>query len=121
MLLNGKIDDDPDSSSPDAPSRASYMWAGISFFPVYLFFSALRNAGCGTAACCFGGAIVIAVRLRWELRNRVWFWLTVLIVALLHLAAVLFVPWPDTDYRWPIVFPVGVLDYFVISYSIHLV
>src|SRR5580693_1256738 len=121
MLLNGKIDDDPNSSSPNSPSRAWYIWVGISFLPVYILFSALRNAGCGTAAGCFGVAIVIAVRSSWELRTRIWFWVTVAIIALLHLAMILFIPWPNTDYRWPIVFPVGVLDILAISFVIKLV
>lgn len=121
MLLNGKIDDDPDSVSPETPSRAWYIGVGISFFPVYLLFAGLRNVGCGTAAACFGIAIAIAVRLRWELRDRIWFWFTVSIVTLLHLAMILFIPWPNTDFGFPIVFPIGVLDCFVISYLFRLV
>lgn len=65
--------------------------------------------------------MVVVVRLRWELRTRIWFWVTVSIIALLHLALIWFIPWPNTNYRWPVVFPVGVVDYFVISYLIRSV
>lgn len=121
MLLDGKIDGETGGGSPDTPSRAWAIGIGICcLFPLYLLFSALGNAGRGTAAMCFGGAIIIAVRLRWELRNRIWFWVMVSFLVLLHLAMVLFIPWPDRNYTLPIVLPVGIVDILAISYLIQL-
>jgi hypothetical protein len=122
LLLDGKIDDETDGSSPDTPSRA---WAiGVSIccgLPLYLIFSASGNAGRGTAAICFGGAIIIATRLRWDLRNRAWFWVVVVLMVLVQLAMILLIPWPNKNYTLPIVLPVGILDILAISYVIKLV
>jgi len=126
MLLNGKIDDEvddeADASSPDTPSRAWAIGIGICcLFPLYLLFSAFGNAGRGTSAMCFGGAMIIVVRLRWELRNRVWFWVTVGLLVLIHLAMVLLIPWPNRDYTLPIILPVGVVDILMIWFVIQWV
>lgn len=122
MLLDGKINDESDAGSPDTPSRAWAIGIGICcLFPLYLLFSALGNAGRGTAAMCFGGAIIIVVRLRWELRNRIWFWVVVSFLVLVHLAMVLLIPWPNRNYTLPIVLPVGIVDILAISYLIQLV
>ena len=124
MLLNGKIDDEPDDetgeNSSDTPSRAWAIGVGVCcLFPLYLLFSAFGNAGRGTAAACFGGAIIITVRLRWEMRRQVWFWAVVGSLVLLHLAIVLLIPWPNRNYTLPIVLPVGIVDVLAISLLIQ--
>lgn len=121
LLLDGKIDAGSGRDSSEGPSIAWTLGVGICFLPLYILFSALRNAGCGTAALCFGGAIFIVVRLRWELRNRIWFWAVITIVVLLHLGMLLLIPWPNTDYTLPVVLPVGIVDILAISYLIGLI
>ncbi len=122
MLLDGKIDGETDGSSPGTPSRAWAIGVGICcLLPLYLIFSAFGNAGRGTAAGCFGGAIIIAARLRWDLRNRIWFWIVVGLVVLVHLTMVLLIPWPNRNYTLPIVLPVGIVDILAISYLIQLI
>ena len=114
--MNGKIDDEANVGTADTPSRAWAIGVGIlCLLPLYLIFSALGNAGRGTAAACFGGAIIIAVRLRWDLRSRIWFWAVVSLMVLLHLAMVLLIPWPNKDYTLAVVLPVGIVDIFAIS------
>jgi hypothetical protein len=126
MLLNGKIDDELDDetgeSSSDSPTRAWAIGVGICcLFPLYLLFSALGNAGRGTAAACFGGALIITVRLRWEMRKHVWFWVVIGFLVLVHLAIVLLIPWPNRNYTLPIVLPVGIVDILAISFFIQFV
>jgi hypothetical protein len=67
MLLNGKIDDETGTESPDSPTKAWWIGAGVCLFPIYLIFSAFGNPGKGSAAICFGGAMIAVVRLRWGL------------------------------------------------------
>jgi hypothetical protein len=117
LLLDGKIDDDDASVNPDAPTRAWAIAVGVLCgLPLYLLFSALGNKGRGTAASGVGIAIIIALWFRWELRRRVWFWILVSLIVALHLALILLIPWPNSDYTFPVVFPFGLLDYFVISF-----
>jgi hypothetical protein len=119
MLLNGKIDDDADKDSPDSPSKAWWIGAGICLFPVYLFFSTLGAPGRGTAAICFSGALIAVVRLRWDLKDRISFWLAVSVLGVIHILLILLIPWPNTNYTLPIVLPLGVGDALVISYLIQ--
>lgn len=121
MLLNGNIDDEDGGKSPDSPTKAWWIGAGICLFPVYLLFSAFGAPGKGTAAICFGGAMIAVVRLRWNLRIRLWFWILVSILALMHIALILFIPWPNRNYTLPIVLPLGVVDALGVSFTIQLV
>jgi phosphatidylserine synthase len=45
----------------------------------------------GSAMC------TIAVRLKWELRDRPWFWITMAIVVLIHILLIVNIPWTS---RW---------------------
>jgi hypothetical protein len=42
------------------------------------------------AACT---AIAFAIRGRWELRSRWWFWLTAVVIVCLHVPLILLIPW----------------------------
>jgi hypothetical protein len=37
--------------------------------------------------------VAVAIALRWKLRQQVWFWITMTILAALHLPLILLVPW----------------------------
>ena len=37
--------------------------------------------------------VTLAIVMRWKLRRHVWFWITMIIFAALHVPLVLFVPW----------------------------
>ena len=39
------------------------------------------------------GVIGIVIRFKWKLRRQTWFWVTVAVIAVLHVLWVLFVPW----------------------------
>jgi hypothetical protein len=115
MLLNGRLDDEPDSGSPDTPTRAWYMAAGICLLPIYAIFAVLGEPGKGTAGICFGGAMIVILRLRWGLKSHLWFWGVVSLIALWQVSMVIFIPWPKKNYTLPIVLPVGILDALAMS------
>jgi len=35
-----------------------------------------------------------AIAVKWKLRRRAWFWITMTVIAALHILLILFVPWP---------------------------
>ncbi len=39
------------------------------------------------------GMIGIVIRFKWKLRRHTWFWITIAVIAVLHVLWVLFVPW----------------------------
>ena len=73
------------------------------------------------AAAISAYIIAIAVRYFWDLRKRIWFWVTVALITCLHVALVLLVAWPDKDYRGVQLLPIGVLDFGVIYGIIRLI
>ena len=40
-------------------------------------------------------AIGFAIAIRWDLRHRVWFWITILLIGAMHVAVICSVPWTD--------------------------
>jgi hypothetical protein len=64
----------------------------ISAFPLLVLAEHFRP-GSGRPATFFFGMIVLAVWWRWELRNRLWFWATVVAVVALHMPLILLVHW----------------------------
>jgi hypothetical protein len=43
------------------------------------------------------GAFGFVIYLKWKLRRNAWFWITIAIIAALHVPLILFAPWPT---RW---------------------
>jgi len=39
------------------------------------------------------GIVGIVIRFKWKLRRQTWFWVTMTVIAALHVLWVLFVPW----------------------------
>jgi hypothetical protein len=39
------------------------------------------------------GTLVFALALKWKLRRNAWFWITITVIAALHVPLILFVPW----------------------------
>jgi hypothetical protein len=47
------------------------------------------------------GMLGIVIRFKWKLRRQTWFWVTMAVIAVLHVLWILFVPWTT---RWIPVF-----------------
>ena len=41
--------------------------------------------------------IVVALAMKWELRGRTWFWVTMIVIAILHVLLIFAIPWTT---RW---------------------
>lgn len=59
------------------------------------------------------GMLACAVAIKWNLRRRVWFWITMLVIVGLHVALILLVPWTDRWVPGPALVPFGIVDLFV--------
>jgi hypothetical protein len=54
--------------------------------------------------------VVIAIAMRWQLKRHVWFWITIIVFAALHVPLILFIPWTT---RWVpalAIIPIGIAD-----------
>jgi hypothetical protein len=101
-----------------------YFWSlGIAILtsPLFFLFDSFGKPGNGRAAWFCAMAILIAMKVRWELRKHIWFWLTMLCIVVAHVPLVLFLPWTS---RWiPAVgiLPIVVADIAAIFGCLYLV
>lgn len=83
--------------------------------PVFFLFVFLGRADMGLAACIVLGMAMVAIRLRWKLREHMWFWATIAIVLLPHIPLVLIARWPQGNV--PVIaysMPLGIADFAII-------
>ena len=64
---------------------------------------------------------MMAIRARWDLRRRGWFWVTAAVLVGFHVFLVLYIPWTDKSYPGYTLLPVGLLDYGIMYGCINLV
>ncbi len=79
-----------------AEKRTDYTGViiGLILLPVFLLFMHLDKEDMGRSVCVCLGMIMLAIRIRWDLRKRVWFWGTFVLVLVLHIPLFLLVKWP---------------------------
>lgn len=58
------------------------------------------------------GMVGIAIAMRWKLRRHVWFWITMTVIAALHVPLILFVPWTTKWVPAIVVIPIGLADLY---------
>jgi hypothetical protein len=89
--------------------------------PVYVFFAHIGKTGIGLSVSICLGMILLAIKIRWELRKRIWFWATIVLVLLLHVPMVLRVPWPHMTINRITLLPIGVADLLLTLGAIRFV
>jgi hypothetical protein len=122
MLLNGKIETDPNADLPPGmPSNAWIVGIVALCLMIYILFSSFGNAGLGTVMMSFIGVMIIVIKLRWELRRRLWFWIVVSVIVIVHFVVILLIPWPNKKFYAPIIILFAGWDFSLISYAIKLI
>jgi len=56
--------------------------------------------------------IAFAIAVRWELRRRVWFWITMIVITAIHVPLILFVPWTTKWVPAIVITPVIAVDLY---------
>jgi hypothetical protein len=92
--------------------RADYTGIIIAaiLIPVYLLFIYLGKEDLGWTIFIVLGAIMLAVRVRWDLRRHAWFWGTIAVVLVLHVRLLFVVQWPPAMFHWVVMLPIAVAD-----------
>lgn len=67
------------------------------------------------------GMVAIAIALRWKLRRHTWFWVTMSILAALHLPLILFIPWTTKWIPAVVVAPFAMADLYVMLWVLFVV
>ena len=92
--------------------------------PVYLVFYLVGNEKMGRSVFVVLGMTMLAIRIRWDLRNRLWFWLVIVFVLALHIPLLFFVRWPEGYHGWlPAIgtLPIGLADVLIILGVVYFV
>ena len=106
-----------DYDRPKAKVPADYTGLKIVAIlaPVFFLSTLLANADLGLAVCIVLGMIMVAIKIRWNLRRHVWFWATIVFILVLHVPLVFMVRWPQE--KGPTLFytmPIGIADFLII-------
>jgi len=89
--------------------------------PVFFLITYFADADMGLAACVVLGMIMLAIKLRWNLRKHIWFWAIIAVILALHVPLVLMVRWPQG--HAPTLFytmPLGIADFLIILGTVGL-
>jgi hypothetical protein len=106
--------------SSDYLTQKWALLAGLCSLPVLFLFAYLGNAGEGRAAAICVAVIIIAARYRWDLRKRIWFWITLIGIITLQIPLILLIPWNSKSYPGLTLLPFAVADYALVYGCIKL-
>jgi hypothetical protein len=112
---------EPNGTKP--PKLLNRKWALIALLcgvPFFVLFAYLGDPGRGRVALIAVGLLILAARAQWNLKEYAWFWVTLAILAVLHVALVLLVPWTSRSYPGITLLPIGVVDYAILYGAIKL-
>jgi hypothetical protein len=103
-------------SPPEQQGRADWTGTiiGALLLPVFFSFVYLGKAEMGFTVCLVLGMVMIAIKLRWNLRRHAWFWVTIAVILILHIPLLFIVRWPETNIP-TIAFsmPLGIADFWL--------
>jgi len=92
--------------------------------PVYILFWLFGKEELGRSVFIVLGMTMIAIRVRWDLRKRAWFWTIIVLLLLAHVPLLFLFRWPQGYHGWlPAVgtLPIGLADVLIILGAVHLV
>jgi len=112
---------DRDPSKDKEPTDYTGLKIGAVLIPVFLLFAFLGKADMGLTVCIVSGMIILAIKLRWNLRKHVWFWATIIFILALHVPLFFIVRWPQGNVpTLAYTLPVGIADFVIILGAVGL-
>ena len=104
------------------PSDGSFVLVAAAFtLSVFLLFRQFGRVDLALPICICLGGVLFAVRMRWDLRRRFWFWATLVLVLLLHVPLIIMVPFPRITVNRITLLPFGVADFLIFFGAVRLV
>ena len=97
--------------SMESVTRKWVILAGICTSPIFILFIYLGDPGRGEAAWGSAVAVALAARFLWDLKDRTWYWVTIVVIVLLHVLLILLVPWPFKRWSYIQLLPIAFLDF----------
>jgi hypothetical protein len=82
----------------------------IILLPVILLSVHLHQESLGRSVCICLGSLMVGIRIRWDLRRRIWFWGIVILMLGLNVPLFLLVQWPHGWVPAVVMLPVALVD-----------
>jgi hypothetical protein len=101
----------------DSITRKWVTIMAVCTLPIWGLYAYFGDPGRGQAAWVSSIAICFAVRYFWDLKNCLWFWVTITIIVLVHVPLIVLIPWPFKQLTYIAALPFGFAD-FGIAYGI---
>ena len=89
--------------------------------PLLFLFDHFRKLALARPTLTSAAMVTIAIALRWKLRRHVWFWITMAVIAALHVPLILFVPWTTKWVPAFVIIPIGMADLYVTLWILSVV
>jgi len=112
---------DYDPPKEKKPTDYTGLKIGASLIPVFLLVAFFGNADMALTVWIVLGATIVAVKIRWDLRRHIWFWVTIALILALHVPLFFMVRWPQKTPTIIYVKPIGFADFFIILGAVGLV
>ena len=125
VVMFEQLDEPREGQRPErSENKVTLPWAIAAVLltsPLLFVFMYFGRAGNGRAAWFCAVAIFLAVRFRWELSGKSWFWPSITVVSFVHLPLILFFPWSAAWVPSFLIFPLVFADVFLVLFLIHRV
>jgi hypothetical protein len=99
-------------------NRSRILLLGVLFAlgmtPVLLWLNYIDRQELMYPVIASAAAIILVIRGRWDLRNRPWFWFTMLVIIALHVVIVWRIPWKSGWVPAPVTSLFCIIDLVVI-------
>jgi hypothetical protein len=86
-----------------------------------LFFIEFGRFDLARPSLLTAAVVVLTIIMRWKLKRHVWFWLTMIILAALHVPLILFVPWKTKWIPAFVIIPIGIADLYLMLWVLSVV
>jgi hypothetical protein len=83
---------------------------GIILLPVILLSVHLHQESLGRSVCICLGSLMVGIRIRWDLRNHIWFWGIIVLLVAVHVPLFLLIRWPHGWVPAVVMLPVALVD-----------
>jgi hypothetical protein len=102
-----------ESEEIQKPTDYSGLIIGLILIPVFFLFRHFGNTDEGlNAFVCFAVNLLV-IRIYWNLKTYVWFWIVVIVLMLLHIALILKIQWPHEWVPQIALLPIGLADLLI--------
>lgn len=112
---------EPDPREATAFTPYTGLKIGAILLPLFLLFAYFRKEDVGLAVVIVLAAMMVAIKIRWNLRKHVWFWAIIAFILALHVPLVFLVRWPQGNVPTLFyTFPFALIDFVIISEALKL-